>query len=70
LPAAKASALAIYLTVLELITVPIFALVVLDSVEGLVPFALVLVLATFGLAATGTLIRRSRRVERATSLAR
>ncbi|HEX6585891.1 MAG TPA: heme exporter protein CcmB [Solirubrobacterales bacterium] len=54
--AAKASALAIYLTVLELIAVPIFALFFLDSVEGLIPLALVLLLANLGLAATGTVI--------------
>jgi heme exporter protein B len=54
--AAKASALVIYLTVLELIAVPIFALFFLDSVSGLVPFALVLLLANVGLAATGTLV--------------
>ena len=54
--AAKASALAIYLTVLELIAVPIFALFFLDSVEGLLPLALILVLANLGLAATGTVI--------------
>ncbi|HET8593543.1 MAG TPA: heme exporter protein CcmB [Solirubrobacterales bacterium] len=54
--AAKASALAVYLTVLELIAVPIFALFFLDSVEGLLPLALILVLANLGLAATGTVI--------------
>jgi heme exporter protein B len=54
--AAKAGALVIYLTVLELIAVPIFALFFLDSVSGLVPFALVLLLANVGLAATGTLV--------------
>lgn len=54
--AAKASALAIYLTVLELIAVPIFALFFLDSVEGLIPLAPVLLLANLGLAATGTVI--------------
>jgi heme exporter protein B len=54
--AAKASALVIYLVVLELIAVPIFALFFLDSVSGLVPFALVLLLTNVGLAATGTVI--------------
>jgi heme exporter protein B len=53
---AKASALVIYLVVLELVAVPIFALFFLDSVSGLLPFALVLVLANIGLAATGTVI--------------
>jgi heme exporter protein B len=54
--AAKASALVIYLVILELIAVPIFALFFLDSVSGLVPFALILLLANVGLAATGTVI--------------
>jgi heme exporter protein B len=54
--AAKASALVIYLVVLELVAVPIFALFFLDSVSGLLPFALVLLLANIGLAATGTVI--------------
>jgi heme exporter protein B len=54
--AAKASALVIYLVVLELIAVPIFALFFLDSASGLLPFALILLLADIGLAATGTLI--------------
>src|SRR3954451_3216242 len=54
--AAKASALVIYLVVLELIAVPIFALFFLDSVSRLLPFSLVLLLANIGLAATGTLI--------------
>jgi heme exporter protein B len=54
--AAKASALVIYLVILELIAVPIFALFFLDSVSGLLPFALVLLLTNIGLAATGTVI--------------
>ena len=54
--AAKTSALVIYLVVLELIAVPIFALFFLDSASGLLPFALILLLADIGLAATGTLI--------------
>jgi heme exporter protein B len=54
--AAKASALVIYLVILEVIAVPIFALFFLDSVSGLLPFALVLLLANIGLAATGTVI--------------
>ena len=54
--AAKASALVIYLVILELIAVPIFALFFLDSVSGLLPFALVLLLMNVGLAATGTVI--------------
>ncbi len=54
--AAKASALVIYLVVLELIAVPIFALFFLQSVSGLIPLALILLLMNIGLAATGTLI--------------
>jgi heme exporter protein B len=54
--AAKASALVIYLVILELIAVPIFALFFLQSVSGLIPFALILLLMNIGLAATGTLI--------------
>jgi heme exporter protein B len=53
---AKASALAIYLLVLELIVVPVFAIFFLDSAAALPPLLLVLVLADLGLAATGTLI--------------
>jgi heme exporter protein B len=54
--AAKASALVIYLVALELIAVPIFALFFLDSASGLLPLALILLLADIGLAATGTVI--------------
>ena len=54
--AAKASALVIYLVILELIAVPIFAFFFLDSGAGLLPFALVLLLTNIGLAATGTVI--------------
>ena len=54
--AAKASALVVYLVVLELVAVPIFALFFLDSAAGLLPLALVLLLADIGLAATGTVI--------------
>lgn len=54
--AAKATALVIYLLVLEAITVPIFALFFLDSAAALGPLLAVLVLADLGLAATGTLI--------------
>jgi heme exporter protein B len=54
--AAKATALIIFLLVLELIAVPFFALFFLDSAAGLPPLVLVLVLADIGLAATGTLI--------------
>jgi heme exporter protein B len=54
--AAKASALVIYLVILELVAVPIFAFFFLDSASGLLPFALVLLLTNIGLAATGTVI--------------
>ena len=54
--AAKASALVIYLVILELIAVPIFALFFLDSASGLLPFALILLLTNVGLAATGTVV--------------
>ena len=54
--AAKASALFIYLIVLELVTVPIFAVFFLDSAAALPPLVPVLLLANAGLAVTGTLI--------------
>jgi len=54
--AAKAAALLVYLVVLELIVVPVFAVFFLDSAAGLAPLAAVLLLADLGLAATGTLI--------------
>jgi heme exporter protein B len=54
--AAKATALLVYLVVLELIVVPVFAVFFLDSASALVPLALVLLLADVGFAATGTLI--------------
>jgi heme exporter protein B len=54
--AAKATALAAYLLVLELVTVPVFALFFLDDLAALPPLALVLVLADVGLAATGALV--------------
>ncbi len=53
---AKAAALLIYLLVLELITVPVFALFFLGSAAALPPLLIVLVLADLGLAFTGTLI--------------
>ena len=46
----------VYLVVLELIAVPIFALFFLDSAAALAPLVAVLLLADLGLAATGTLI--------------
>jgi heme exporter protein B len=54
--AAKVAVLAIYLVVLEVIAVPIFALLFLDSGSGLAPLALVLALADLGLAAIGALV--------------
>ncbi len=53
---AKVTALLIYLALLELIAVPIFALFFLNSVSALAPLVIVLVLADIGLAAVGTLI--------------
>jgi heme exporter protein B len=54
--AAKAAALLVYLLVLEMFVVPVFALFFLDSAAALPPLAAVLLLADIGLAATGTLI--------------
>ncbi len=53
---AKTAALTIYLILLELIAVPLFALFFLDSPEALPALAPVLVLAALGLAAVGALI--------------
>jgi heme exporter protein B len=53
---AKAAAVVIYLVVLEIVTVPIFAVFFLDGLGGLGPLAGVLLLADVGLAATGTVI--------------
>jgi heme exporter protein B len=54
--AAKAAALVIYLAVLELVTVPVFAIFFLDDWAGLGPLCAVLLLADLGLAFTGALI--------------
>jgi heme exporter protein B len=54
--AAKAAALIVYLVVLELIAVPIFAIFFLDSAAALAPLAGVLALTDLGLAATGVLV--------------
>jgi heme exporter protein B len=54
--AAKASALLLYLVVLELVAVPMFALFFLDSAAALPPLVPVLLLADVGLALIGTLI--------------
>lgn len=54
--AAKASSLVVYLTVLELVVVPVFALFFLDSASPLPGLIPILLLANLGLAVTGTLI--------------
>jgi heme exporter protein B len=54
--AAKAAALLVYLALLELIVVPVFAIFFLSSAAAVPPLAAVLLLADVGLAATGTLI--------------
>src|ERR671934_530812 len=54
--AAKATALVVYLLVLEAIAVPVFAVFFLDSWVGLAPLAGILALADLGLAATGVLV--------------
>jgi heme exporter protein B len=54
--ASKAAALFAYMLVLELLTVPVFALFFLDAWSGLGPLCAVLVLADLGLAVTGALI--------------
>jgi len=54
--AAKATALVVYLLVLEAITLPVFGLFFLDSWAGLAPVAGVLALVDLGLAATGVLV--------------
>jgi heme exporter protein B len=66
--AAKASALVLYLVVLELVAVPIFAVFFLDSASGLLPFALILLLADIGLAVTGTVISTIATMSRARDL--
>ncbi len=54
--AAKATALVVYLVVLEAIAVPVFGTFFLDDWAGLAPLAGVLVLVDAGLAATGVLV--------------
>jgi heme exporter protein B len=53
---AKAAALVVYLVILELVAVPLFALFFLDSAAAMAPLMPVLLLADLGLAATGALI--------------
>jgi len=54
--AAKVCVLAIYLLALELIAVPVFAILFAVGAAGLAPLAAVLVLADFGLATVGALV--------------
>ena len=54
--AAKVAVLFVYLTALELLAVPLFALFFLDDAGGLAGLAAVLVLVNVGLAAVGTLV--------------
>jgi len=54
--AAKVVALVIYLGLLELIAVPVFAIFFLDGWSGLGPLCAVLVLVNLGLAVTGVLV--------------
>jgi heme exporter protein B len=54
--AAKAAALVVYLAVLELVTVPVFATFFLDTWVGLGPLCAVLALTDLGVAVTGALI--------------
>jgi heme exporter protein B len=54
--AAKVCVLAIYLAALELIAVPVFAVLFLDDASGLAALAAVLLLANLGLAAIGALV--------------
>ena len=54
--AAKFAALFIYLVVLEVIAVPVFAAFFLDSGHGLITTVLVLLMLNAGLAGTGTLV--------------
>lgn len=54
--AAKVVALVVYLAVLELIALPVFAAFFLDDAAGLLPLAGVLLLADLGIAVTGALV--------------
>jgi heme exporter protein B len=54
--AAKGAALLVYLLVLELVAVPVFALFFLDDAAALGPLCSVLALTDIGLAATGPLV--------------
>jgi heme exporter protein B len=54
--AAKTAALVIYLLLLEVIALPVFAIFFLESWAGLAPLAGILALTDLGLAATGVLV--------------
>jgi heme exporter protein B len=54
--AAKATALVVYLALLELLALPVFAAFFLDDWSGLAPLGGVLLLADVGIAVTGALI--------------
>jgi heme exporter protein B len=54
--AAKAAALVVYLALLELLALPVFAAFFLDDWSGLAPLGGVLLLADVGIAVTGALI--------------
>jgi heme exporter protein B len=56
LGAAKATALVVYLLVLEAVALPVFGVFFLDSWAGLAPLAGILLLADVGLAATGVVV--------------
>ena len=53
---AKAAALTIYLILLEMVAVPLFALFFLDSAESLIPLVPVMVGTALGLATVGSLV--------------
>jgi heme exporter protein B len=53
---AKVAALVVYLTALEIVALPAFAVLFLDEWVGLAPLVAVLVLVNLGLAVTGTLV--------------
>ena len=54
--AAKVAALVVYLTALELVAVPAFALLFMDTAAGLPSLIPVMLLANLGIAVTGTLV--------------
>jgi heme exporter protein B len=54
--AAKVAALVVYLSALELVAVPAFAILFMEEWSGIAPLVPVLLLANLGLATTGTLV--------------